>query len=298
MGRAVFIRSGSALVCISLMGYADCCGVSPGFAKRSGFARRVKSTSAGLMIPIRDSLRRSGMPHVVHALIAVNFLVFLFQISLADEESILLTYKYGLVPLRYSDPLWALKQGLSSTDYLPFLTGVFMHGGALHIVLNMWTLYIFGASLESRMGHGAFLLFYLLCGVAASYVHMAFNIQSDVPAIGASGAIAGVIGAYAVAFPHARLLLIVPLFFVPLFYEVPALAFAVFWYGIQIAQGAMALAKPSLGGGVAWWAHVGGFMAGMGLAPFFPARRLESRSLRRRSREEVEGRTQKDVREP
>jgi membrane associated rhomboid family serine protease len=226
------------------------------------------------MIPIRDSLRSTQTPYVVYALIGVNFIVFLYQIGLPEVDSTVLTYRYGLVPMRYSDPNWAYDHGLSPDDYLPFITGIFLHGGFLHIVLNMWTLFIFGSSLEARIGSGVFLIFYLLCGAGASFVHMAFNQQSAFPAIGASGAIAGVIGAYAVAFPQSRLVLIVPVFFLPLFFEVRAMWFAVFWFVIQIMQGAMELAKPSMGGGIAWWAHVGGFMLGMGLAPFLPARRV------------------------
>jgi membrane associated rhomboid family serine protease len=223
------------------------------------------------MIPIRDSLRSTQTPRVVYALIGVNVLVFLYQIALPEQAGVFLTYQYGVVPMRYSNPYWAYEHGLSSTDYFPFFTGIFLHGGFLHILFNMWTLFIFGSSLEARMGHGPFFFFYMLCGLAASIVHASFNQYSDLPAIGASGAIAGVIGAYAVAFPHARLVLI---FFLPPFLEVRAMWFAVFWFLVQIVQGAEELAKPSMGGGVAWWAHVGGFMTGMALAPFFPAHRI------------------------
>lgn len=237
------------------------------------------------MIPIRDSLRSSQTPLVVYGLIAVNVLVFLYQISLSEKAGVLFSYDYGLVPARYTDPYWAYEHGFSATDYRPFVTGIFMHGGVLHILLNMWTLFIFGTSLEARMGHAAFLLFYMVCGVAASIVHVSFNQNSELPAIGASGAIAGVIGAYAVAFPHARLVLIIPFFFLPLFFEVRAMVFAVFWFAIQIMQGAMELTRPSMGGGIAWWAHVGGFMTGMALAPFFPARPIQ----RRGSGDEADG---------
>jgi membrane associated rhomboid family serine protease len=227
------------------------------------------------MIPIRDSLRSTKTPHVVYTLIGVNILVFLYQLSLSEQAAEFLTHHYGLIPLRYSAPEWAQEHGLSPTNYLPFLTSMFLHDGWLHIIFNMWPLFIFGSSLEARMGSGLFLLFYILCGLAAIIVHASFNRYSNLSAIGASGAIAGVIGAYAVAFPYARLVLIVPIFLLPLFFEAPAMLFAVLWFLVQFMQGAEELAKPTVGG-VAWWAHVGGFMAGMALAPFFPAHRINA----------------------
>lgn len=229
------------------------------------------------MIPIRDSLRSTQTPHVVYALIAINVLAFLYQIALPKGAAELLISQYGLIPLRYSAPAWALEHGLSPTNYAPYITSIFMHSGLIHIIPNMWILFIFGSSLEARLGRAAFLLFYLICGVGANIVFTSFNPQSAHPAIGASGAVAGVIGAYAIAFPYARLVLLIP----PLLFEAPAMAFAVFWFGLQIIEGAMELASPSMGSALAWWAHAGGFMIGMALAPFFPARRINTREKRR-----------------
>ena len=230
------------------------------------------------MFPIRDSVRTDHTPVVVYALIAVNTAVFLYQQSLGENAAAVFTYKYGLVPLRYFDPYWARSHGLSPTNYWPFLTTAFLHGGWLHIILNMWTLYIFGQTMEGRMGSAPFLVFYLACAVASTATHGWFNADSDVPVVGASGAIAGVIGAYAVSFPTARITLLVPIIIIPFIFEIPAVVFAGIWFGMQLLQGAWEIFTPSMGGGIAWWAHIGGFIAGILMLPLFlvfaPARRI------------------------
>jgi membrane associated rhomboid family serine protease len=230
------------------------------------------------MFPIRDSVPSTQTPVIVFALIAANVAVFLYQNSLGSNAAMVLTYEYGLVPRRYFDPYWGLRTGLSPNDYWPFLTATFLHGGWLHIILNMWTLYIFGATMEGRMGSIPFLMFYLACAVASTAVHAWFNWASDVPVIGASGAIAGVIGAYAMSFPTARITLLVPIIIIPLIFDIPAVAFAAIWFGMQLLQGAWETLTPSMGGGIAWWAHIGGFLAGIVLLPMFllfaPPRRV------------------------
>ncbi len=230
------------------------------------------------MFPIRDSVRTLQTPVIVYLLIAVNAAIFLYQESLGNNAAVLFTYQHGLVPIRYFDPFWARRNGLPATDYWPFLTATFLHGGWLHIILNMWTLYIFGASMEGRMGSIPFLIFYLACAVASTATHAWFNAASDVPVIGASGAIAGVIGAYAVSFPTARITLLVPIIIIPLIFDIPAVAFAAIWFGMQVLQGAWETLSPSLGGGIAWWAHIGGFIAGILFLPLFlafaPPRRI------------------------
>jgi membrane associated rhomboid family serine protease len=140
---------------------------------------------------------------------------------------------------------------------------MFLHGGWLHLILNMWTLFLFGPTVEDRMGMVRYLLFYLICGIAASTAHVYFNAGSFVPALGASGAIAGVIGAFVRLFPLANLIVVIPILFFPFFFEVPALLFAVLWFLMQFAQGTIELVSPSAGGGIAWWAHIGGFVAGV-----------------------------------
>ncbi len=221
------------------------------------------------MIPIRDSLVSERVPVIVYAIVAINLAVFLHQIGLNESQSRAFAFVYGLVPLRYSEPLWGLQAGLSPSDYTPFVTSMFLHGGWLHIILNMWTLFIFGRSLEGYLGHVRFLLFYLACGVAAALVHFYFNLDSALPVLGASGAIAGVIGAYAATFPRAKVTLLFPIIIIPLIFNVPALGFAFVWFALQVMQGASDLMSPSMGGGIAWWAHIGGFIAGLGLLPIF-----------------------------
>jgi membrane associated rhomboid family serine protease len=166
------------------------------------------------------------------------------------------------VPLRYFSPGWATEVGLSPTDFSPFLTNTFLHGGFLHIIVNMWTLWIFGPALEDRLGPVRFAILYVLAGIAASVTHAVFNATSPMPALGASGAIAGVISAYAVRFPYAWIRVLVLLIFVPLFFSVPAMVFAGIWFFVQVLQGTSELLSPFAGGGIAWWAHIGGFISG------------------------------------
>jgi membrane associated rhomboid family serine protease len=144
-----------------------------------------------------------------------------------------------------------------------------MHGGWWHLILNMWTLFIFGSSLEGRIGRLQFLNFYLICGISASFAHAYFNQDSAVPALGASGAIAGVLGAYATTFPRAKLTILILIVIIPFFFKIPALAYALIWFVFQFAQGFIDLASPSMGGGIAWWAHIGGFLAGVALIPLW-----------------------------
>lgn len=221
------------------------------------------------MFPIRDSVPKYQTPVIVYGLIALNTLVFLYQINLRSVEAIEFSYVYGLVPYIFFDPSGSLREGVGLTDLWPFLTATFLHGGWLHIILNMWTLFIFGSTLEGRMGSGAFLLFYLCCGFASTYAHGYFNPRLDVPVVGASGAIAGVIGAYAARFPTARITLLVPVIIIPFIFTIPALAYAAIWFGIQLLQGTWDALTPGMGSSIAWWAHIGGFVAGLLLLPLF-----------------------------
>lgn len=221
------------------------------------------------MFPLHDSVARRYPPLMVWTLIALNAVVFLFEASLPKEALEALINYYGFVPARYTDPAWALQHGLSPNNYLPFLTMMFLHGGWSHLIGNMWTLWLFGAAVEDRMGSGRFLVFYLLCGFAAGLTQLMFNAYSTVPAIGASGAIAGVMGAYTLLFPTARILFFIPVLFFPFFFEWPALLFTGVWFLIQFLQGVMELFSPAVGGGIAWWAHVGGFVFGLALVRLF-----------------------------
>ncbi len=222
----------------------------------------------GKVFPIQSAVPCRYPPFVVWGLIAVNAVAFLYQQSLPPRALDAFLYYYALVPARYAHPEWAGLVGLPPDDYLPFLTNTFLHGGWFHLISNMWMLYIFGPAVEDRMGKGRFLAFYLLCGVAASVAHTLFNLDSPIPALGASGAIAGVLGAYMRLFPLARVVVLVPILFLPYFFELPAAVFAGLWFVIQLMQGLGELSIQSVGGGVAWWAHVGGFVVGWLAVPF------------------------------
>jgi membrane associated rhomboid family serine protease len=221
------------------------------------------------MIPLKDTIPRIGFPFITWTLILINGIVFLYEISIPKDILGGIFYLFGLVPARYSYPQWAHIHGLPFDDYLSFLTNMFLHGGWLHIVGNMWFLHIFGQTVEDRLGHGKFLIFYLLSGMAASAVYFAVDIHSKIPAFGASGAIAGVMGAYLVLFPRARILTLIPIFFIPFFVELSAFFYIGFWFLLQLFSGTLSLASQATGGGVAWWGHIGGFMVGIVLLPFF-----------------------------
>lgn len=224
------------------------------------------------MFPIRDSVAKSRQPVVVWVIIALNAAVFAYQLTLSAPELQAFVVQHALIPLRYFSPAWAARHGLSAADLTPFLTNTFMHGGFLHIILNLWTLYIFGPALEDRLGPGRFLVLYLTAAIIASATHAMFNASSAIPALGASGAIAGVIGAYAVRFPYAWVRVLVPIIIFPLFFSIPAMLFAGLWFLTQVLQGTSELFLPGAGGGIAWWAHIGGFLAGLFLVrPLEPA---------------------------
>ncbi len=211
---------------------------------------------------------------------AANVLVFVQILALPPREIEELFYLFGIVPARYTQPAWAARVGLPGAEVWPFFTSLFLHGGWLHLIGNMWTLWIFGDNVEDRMGKLRFLGFYLLCGIVAGLVHGLTNSDARVPAIGASGAIAGVLGAYLVLFPFARVLVLFPILIYPLFFELPAVLYLGLWFLIQFVSGTAALAGPRAAEGIAWWAHIGGFVAGIVLYRFFlsPAWRKRRRA--------------------
>jgi rhomboid family protein len=216
------------------------------------------------MIPIKNAVPSRYPPVVTWVLIATNCLVFLFQNSLSPLELEQFLRDFALIPARYTTAL--VYGDFSPDDFVPLLTMMFLHGGWLHLIFNMWTLWLFGPTVEDRLGHGRYLVFYLACGLAASVTHLVFNPTSVIPALGASGAIAGVLGCYMRLFPLARVIVVVPIVFIPLFFEVYGFVFVGLWLLIQVIQGTLELVLPSSQGGVAWWAHVGGFLAGYALA--------------------------------
>jgi membrane associated rhomboid family serine protease len=213
------------------------------------------------MFPIQNTVPSRYPPVINWVLIAINCGVFLYQIGLGPDELQRFLLRYALIPAVYFRP--DLNSDLTFLDYLPFITNAFLHGGWLHLILNMWTLWLFGGTVEDRLGSLRYLFFYLFCGIVASVTHAFINAESVIPALGASGAIAGVLGCYVRLFPMARLVVLVPILFIPLFFEMPSIIFIMFWFLMQLLQGTAELFMPSTGGGVAWWAHVGGFIAGL-----------------------------------
>jgi membrane associated rhomboid family serine protease len=224
------------------------------------------------MFPIQDSVPSRSVPVVTRALILINVLVFFFELMLPRESLEQFVYLFGLVPARFSHPDWAAAIGFPVDNYWPILTHQFLHGGWFHIIANMWTLWIFGDNVEDRMGPLRFAIFYLICGSIAGVTQMLTNPDSVVPSVGASGAIAGVLGAYLLFFPTARLVVMIPILFFPFFFEVPAVLYLGLWFFIQLFSGTAALAGPEQVGGIAWWAHIGGFVSGMLLCGLFARR--------------------------
>ena len=229
------------------------------------------------MIPLKDTIPRIGFSFVTWILILLNAVVFLFEISIPKDLLQQLFFLFGLVPARYTYPSWAVVHGLSPGNFSPFLTNMFLHAGWLHIVGNMWFLHLFGSTVEDRMGHVRFLFFYLLSGLAANLVFFMVDPHSTIPEFGASGAIAGVMGAYIVMFPKAQILTLIPILFIPFFVHLPAFLYLGIWFLIQIFSGTLSFASHGTGGGVAWWAHIGGFATGVALLPFFRNRKLSYR---------------------
>jgi membrane associated rhomboid family serine protease len=217
------------------------------------------------MFPVQNTVALRYPPFVTWGLIGVNGAVFVYEANLSTPHLEQLLARFALVPARYFDPLVA--GGASLADYLPFLTNTFLHGGWLHLILNLWTLWLFGQAVEDRLGPWRYLAFYLTCGVLASATHAFFNPTSTIPALGASGAIAGVLGCYVYLFPLSRIIVVLPVLFFPVFFELPAIVFAGLWFAVQVHQGTVELLAPRVGGGIAWWAHAGGFAAGFLLAP-------------------------------
>jgi membrane associated rhomboid family serine protease len=220
------------------------------------------------MIPLRDSNPSGSPPVVTMVLIALNLIIWFYQVSLgrAVDQFVI---EYGLIPLRFAMS-YRLDGGVLDNAAVPLFSSIFMHGGWLHVIGNMWFLWIFGDNVEDRLGHVRFLVFYLLCGIGASLAHILFNPASRIPTIGASGAISGVLGAYLVSFPYARIHTLFIIFFFIRFIEIPAFLFLVVWFLFQFLSGASQIGVYQDTGGVAYWAHMGGFVIGVILIWIFP----------------------------
>ena len=179
------------------------------------------------MIPTNNTIPYTARPWATLSIVGLCVAAFLYQMSLSQQAAETFLTHYALVPARYTGSAWAETHGVARFDLTPVITSMFLHGGILHIASNLWTLWVFGPALEDRLGSGRFVLLYLLSGIAAAVVHVIFNFSSAVPTLGASGAIAGVIAAYARRFPYAWVNILQPIAFIPIFFMMPALAFAV-----------------------------------------------------------------------
>jgi rhomboid family protein len=221
------------------------------------------------MIPIRDSIPCYSVPVVTWALMTINILVFLAMLLMPAIDKASFTYLYGMVTARYSHPEWAIHMGFPNDHYLSFVTSMFLHSGWLHISFNMLFMWIFADNIEDRMGRIRFIIFYFLCGLIAAVAQYFINPESVLPVVGSSGAIAGVMSAYLFLYPFARVVIWVPLFFLPIFFEIPAIAFLGFWIIIQMQYVTETLITGQTAANVAWGEHLGGFLAGILLYRLF-----------------------------
>jgi membrane associated rhomboid family serine protease len=210
------------------------------------------------MIPIRDTIESRNYPVVNISLIIINVILFLVEMGQGEQMGRFI-FTYGLVPARFSVPEISA-YFTPAQQIFSLLSFMFLHGGFWHLLGNMWSLYIFGDNVEDRLGSLRYLLFYLACGWASGLSHLILNWHSQVPTIGASGAIAGVMGAYFVLYPGARILTLIPIFIIPYFIEIPAFFFLGIWFLLQFLSAAGTYGH---GSGIAWWAHVGGFLSGI-----------------------------------
>lgn len=214
------------------------------------------------MIPLRDNVPRRHFPLITVLLIIVNTAVFLFEVVIGSDAVEKLTYLFGSVPARLT------AQWMNPAVLLTLITSMYLHGGWTHLIGNMLYLRVFGHSIENDMGEGRFLVFYTLCGVLAALVDTALAPNREIPGIGASGAIAGVLGAYLLLYPEARIkMLVPPLWFVT--FKLRAFVVLIIWFLMQYLNGLASLNVRTRVGGIAWWAHIGGFLGGMLLTPLF-----------------------------
>jgi membrane associated rhomboid family serine protease len=217
------------------------------------------------MIPLRDTIPSRNTPIVTILIIIANVFVFLYMLSLDPYTQNHFIRQYAVVPARL--------------NFSALITSLFLHGGWMHLIGNMWFLWVYGDNVEDTLGHGKYLLFYLLCGVLASATQYAINPDSTIPTLGASGAIAGVMGAYLIKFPHARILTLIPIIVFWTTIEIPAVIILVYWFILQFFSGigSIGYSQASQGGGVAFFAHIGGFVAGMILVSILGTKERYSR---------------------
>lgn len=217
------------------------------------------------MLPIKDTIRSRSFPLITWLIIIANGLVFFYELSLPEARLEQFVMTFGLVPDQV--------QLLNPLTWFPFFSHMWLHGGWLHFLSNLWTFFIFADNVEDRLGPGRFLFFYILGGFAAGLLQVLMSPGSNVPAVGASGAIAAVLGAYFLFYPGARVITLIPVFIIPWFIQIPAWVFLGVWFVTQLFSGVAALtAATAVSGGIAWWAHIGGFVFGLAAAKLFERR--------------------------
>ncbi|KAF5033073.1 Rhomboid family protein [anaerobic digester metagenome] len=221
------------------------------------------------MIPLRDNVPSTRRPLVTWTIIGLCTLLFLFEQLLPNSILFEFMHIYGVVPARYTDPAYAAAMGYPEGGYESMVTYMFLHGGWLHFLLNMWVLWIFSDNVEEALGPLRFTVFYILCGLIAAWTHILFNWNAVVPVIGASGAIAGVMGAYFRLFPRARVVTLIPIIIIPWIIELPAVVFLGIWFSVQLLSGLSGKVAGGDAASVAFWAHAGGFVAGLVLVRWF-----------------------------
>lgn len=219
-----------------------------------------------MFIPLRDENPTRTTPYINYALVLVNALVFLYELTLPHRTQAALASVYGTVPVRFAHALTG--HGHLQAAILSLFTSMFLHAGLAHLLGNMLFLWIFGDNVEDFFGHFGYLIFYIFCGIASGLTHIAFNLHSPLPAVGASGAISGVLGAYIVLYPTNRILTLVLIFLVP----IPAFIILGYWFLLQFAAGISSFGAAATGG-VAWWAHIGGFLVGLLITVMFKRKR-------------------------
>lgn len=225
------------------------------------------------MIPLKDDIPSSGFPYVTIAIIAINFFVFLFQLSLGKNVQGFVA-AFGAIPYEISHQI-DIPPFVFFPVSLTIITSMFLHGGPLHIIGNMLYLWIFGDNVEDAMGSFRFFIFYCLCGILATMSHIATDPNALIPMIGASGAISGVLGAYLLLYPRAKVLTLITFFYFIRIVKLPAVILLSLWIAFQFLSGTLSLTAKGAHGGVAWFAHIGGFFAGLLLVSFFKKKSVQ-----------------------
>ena len=221
------------------------------------------------MVPLYDTIPSRRAPIMNWFLIILNTIIFIYEVSLSPYEREFFFNTFGLVPRAISDPSWAQANNIQPYAYWTFFTNMFLHANWLHFISNMWTLWIFGDNVEDKMGPIKYLIFYILTGIIASVTHYIMYSSSPYPAIGASGAISAVMGAYIFLFPYSTIIFFIPIFFLPYLIEISAFVYVFFWFIGQLLSGLSSIMLAPDKPGIAFWAHIGGFIAGILLYKLF-----------------------------